>query len=488
MITKYHAKYFAHELTREGGKGIDRLSRSIFDACVDINPHQIEAAIFALKSPLTKGVLLADEVGLGKTIEAGLVISQLWAERKRKILVICPASLRKQWEIELSEKFNIPSVIYDSKAYRTSISEGNPNPFLAKKVVIVSTHFASRYREQIRLVDWNLAVIDEAHKLRNAHRPSNKMGNNIRWALEDTKKLLLTATPLQNSLLELFGLSTIIDDRIFGDKNSFRTQFVNTGGDLEELRDRLQYFSIRTLRRQVTEYIQFTERVSITRPFTPTDDEHKLYLAVSEYLGREVNYAMPPQHKHLTALIVRKLLASSSVAVAGTLERMRDRLITIERSLDSEERYIPSLFAADEFYDEELFDELMEIALELGEEDPDDTEYEETEEEADGIDRIRIKDEIQELDSLVRWARSIGTDSKSRALVKALTVGFTKLDEMGANQKAVIFTESRRTQKFLFDYLEANGYAGKVITFNGSNREPHTTELYSRWLEKNSDT
>ena len=101
MITKYHAKYYAHEITREGGKGIDRLSRSIFDACVDLNPHQIEAALFSLKSPLTKGVLLADEVGLGKTIEAGLVMTQLWAERKRKIMVICPASLRKQCRFDL---------------------------------------------------------------------------------------------------------------------------------------------------------------------------------------------------------------------------------------------------------------------------------------------------------------------------------------------------------------------------------------------------
>jgi hypothetical protein len=82
MTTSYHAKYFAHELTRQGGAGVDRLSRSLFDASVDLNPHQIEAALFAMRSPLTKGVLLADEVGLGKTIEAGLILCQYWAERK----------------------------------------------------------------------------------------------------------------------------------------------------------------------------------------------------------------------------------------------------------------------------------------------------------------------------------------------------------------------------------------------------------------------
>ena len=108
MSTPYHARFFAHELTRQGGEGVERLSRSLFDACVDLNPHQIEAALFAMRSPVSKGVLLADEVGLGKTIEAGLAICQLWAERRRRILVICPASIRKQWAIELDEIDPLP--------------------------------------------------------------------------------------------------------------------------------------------------------------------------------------------------------------------------------------------------------------------------------------------------------------------------------------------------------------------------------------------
>ncbi|MBC8503272.1 MAG: DEAD/DEAH box helicase family protein, partial [Chloroflexi bacterium] len=491
MITKFHAKYYAHEITREGGKGIDRLSRSIFDACVDINPHQIEAALFALKSPLTKGVLFADEVGLGKTIEAGLVMSQLWAERKRKLIVISPASLRKQWEIELSEKFNIPSTVIDAKSYRLAVDEGMTNPFDRKDVVIVSTHFTSRYKEEIKRIGWDLAIVDEAHKLRNAYRPSNKMGKNIRWALEDCKKLLLTATPLQNSLLELFGLSTIIDERIFGDRDSFRSLYMNAGGNLSELRERLQYFSNRTLRRQVAEFIQFTERKLITRPFKPSDDEHKLYVAVTDYLHRDGNYAMPPQHKHLTSLIVRKLLASSSRAVAGTFETMRDRLKILKENIDSPSKYAPTLFAGEEGFDEELFEELMEIAMELEEEQEIDDNLKKpqvADNKTEKIDLIKLDQEIDELDRLFRWASSIGTDSKSKALLKALEVGFSQIEKMQAAQKAIIFTESRRTQNFLFDYLEANGYAGKVITFNGTNREPHTTELYNNWRDENQET
>ncbi len=105
MTTPFHAKYFAYDLTRTGGDGVDRLTQSLFNASVDLNPHQVEAALFAIRSPLSKGVLLADEVGLGKTIEAGLVLCQYWAERKKRLLVVCPASLRKQWQMELEEKF-----------------------------------------------------------------------------------------------------------------------------------------------------------------------------------------------------------------------------------------------------------------------------------------------------------------------------------------------------------------------------------------------
>ena len=253
---------------------------ALFDACVDLNPHQIDAAAFALRSPLTKGVLLADEVGLGKTIEAGLVMCQHWAERKRRLLVICPASLRKQWALELEEKFNLPTVILDAKTYRQEQSDGNPQPFLSENVVITSFNFASKMRADIRAVPFDLVVVDEAHKLRNAYRPSNKMGQDIRWAMEERKKLLLTATPLQNSLLELYGLSTLLDEMIFGDVISFRSQYGNTSGDLTALRARLQYFCQRTLRRQVVEYIQYTERRPLTFKFHPTDDEHKLYEAV----------------------------------------------------------------------------------------------------------------------------------------------------------------------------------------------------------------
>src|SRR5271169_6425487 len=139
MTTLYHARYFAHELTRQRQpQGVERLSMALFDACVDLNPHQIDAAAFALRNPLSKGVVLADEVGLGKTIEAGLVLCQDWAEGKRRLIVICPASLRKQWSMEIEDKFHLPTVILDARTYRQAQAEGNPYPFLTDSVVITS--------------------------------------------------------------------------------------------------------------------------------------------------------------------------------------------------------------------------------------------------------------------------------------------------------------------------------------------------------------
>ncbi len=265
-ITPYHAKYFAWDLTRHAPEGLDRLSMSLFDAQVDLNPHQIEAALFALRSPLSKGVILADEVGLGKTIEAGLVICQYWAERKRRILVICPASIRKQWALELQEKFNLPAVVLDAKSLRRA-RRTPQEAFEQPAVIIVSFNFAYTMRSEVRVQKWDMVVIDEAHKLRNAYRMQNKMGQAIRWAIEDRKKILLTATPLQNSLMELYGLSTLIDDQIFGSPEAFRARYGNGNADLTQLRQRLSVFCSRTLRRQVSEYIRYTERHALTQPF-----------------------------------------------------------------------------------------------------------------------------------------------------------------------------------------------------------------------------
>jgi hypothetical protein len=476
-VTAYHAKFYAHDLTRRAASGLDRLSMSLFDAAVDLNPHQIEAALFALESPLSKGVLLADEVGLGKTIEAGIVLCQFWAERKRRLLVICPASLRKQWALELSEKFNLPTRVLDAKTFREQQRLGR-SPLNEKAVLIVSFNYANALREEIKAVGWDLVVIDEAHKLRNAYRPSNKVGQGIRWATEDCRKLLLTATPLQNSLVELFGLSTLIDEHLFGDINAFRARYVGAGSSITDLRQRLATFCKRTLRNQVMEYVRYTERRAITRPFSPSDTEHALYEAVSSFLQRPDSYALPQRQRHLTALILRKLLASSSQAIAGTLDTLRTRLEMLRDEQVADDPELAERLIDSEDIEDELLDEI------LAEDDVPTAASGDT----PLIDRKKLKEEIDLLARLTTMAQAIPVDTKTQTLLKALDIGFAQMAETGAPRKAVIFTESRRTQDYLKAFLEAQGYKGRVVVFNGTNGGPEATQIYEAWLAKNKNT
>jgi hypothetical protein len=480
MITPFHAIYYAHELTRKhSSKDVGRLSQSLFDASVDLNPHQIEAALFALKSPLSKGALLADEVGLGKTIEAGIVLCQYWSERKRRLLIICPASLRKQWALELEEKFNLPSVILNTRTAREFGKQGI-SPLQQQAVIILSYNYANKIKDELRIIDWHLVVIDEAHKLRNAYRESNKIGQGIRYATRDAKKLLLTATPLQNSLLELYGLSTLIDEHLFGDIQSFRSQYTSTGSDISELRDRLKTFCKRTLRNQVTEYIRYTERRATTIPFNPSDNEQSLYEAVSNFILRKDSFAIPKRQRHLTELVLRKLLASSTHAISGTLETMKIRIEELrDKKINSIDEF-PEKIIVDEDFEYDLLDEILES------EDPE--LLDEDNSETSSIDFNKLNQEITELDSLIKRAREITTDSKSKSLLKALEIGFQEMKKTGAKKKALIFTESRRTQEYLSEFLQSNGYSNDVVLFNGSNNSKMATEIYESWLLKNQDT
>jgi ERCC4-related helicase len=504
-ITDYHAKYYAHELTkRSSSDSLEKLTATLSNAQVDLNPHQIEAALFAFRSPLSKGAILADEVGLGKTIEAGLVISQKWAERKRKMILIVPSSLRKQWQQELQEKFFIPSIILEAKSFNQKIKEGNLNPFNQDDaVVICSYHFARNKAPYLKQTPWDLAIFDEAHKLRNVYKTSNKIARELKNALEDAPKVLLTATPLQNSLLELYGLVSIIDDHVFGDLKSFKSQYArvsqvqdiyeNELGLVEpkqemfmDLRQRLKTVCTRTLRKQVLEYIKYTKRIPITQDYVPSDDEVELYDKMTEYLQRPKLYALPASQRQLMTLILRKLLASSSFAIASTLKSLTYKL---EKTIETAEaRQIKEEFGfSDITEDFDTYDELSEDWEEA--EDEDEVEEEKTEK---GIfteeDILAMKTELADLRHFVSLASGIWSNSKGEALLTGLKKGFEMADEHGADKKAIIFTESRVTQEYLMRLLSENGYEDKIVFFNGSNNDPKSKQIYEAWLEKYKDT
>lgn len=478
IITDYHAKYFAHELSKRHSVADDeKLASTLFDAQVDLNPHQVEAALFAFKSPLSKGAILADEVGLGKTIEAGLVLAQKWTERKRQILIITPASLRQQWLQEIEEKFFLPTMILEAKNYNRMIKDGVRRPFDQKALVICSFQFAARHANELMVTPWDLAVIDEAHRLRNVYRPDNKIGKALKGALANAPKVLLTATPLQNSLMELYGLVSIIDDFTFGDAKSFRRQYARLTGEslFNELKGRLSPVCHRTLRRQVLEYIQYTNRIPITQEFIPTEDEQALYDMVSDYLRRPSLQALPSSQRTLMTLIMRKLLASSTFAIAGALNSLARKL---ERQL-KDDKDLKASFEEELAEDYEEFDE---VAEEWSEEEPKPELLSEADIEA-------VKSEIDDLKTFRDLAVSITENAKGQSLLSALKAGFAKASELGAPEKTIIFTESRRTQDYLVRLLSKNGYEEELVLFNGSNSDPQSKEIYNTWREahKGSD-
>lgn len=474
--TDYHACFFAHELQRRcASDSVEKLAGALVDAQVDLNPHQVEAALFAFRSPLSRGALLADEVGLGKTIEAGLVISQRWAEHRRRILVITPANLRKQWHQELQEKFFLPCFILESKSYNAAAKAGASNPFdRAGNIVICSYQFARGKAADVQQVPWDLVVIDEAHRLRNVYKPNNVIANTLKVALSPFQKILLTATPLQNSLLELYGLVSFIDEHTFGDLRSFREQYshLSENSTFDKLKARLRPICHRTLRRQVTAYVPYTRRHAMVEEFTPAESEDRLYALVSDYLRRDNLQALPASQRSLMTLVLRKLLASSTFAIAGAL----DTLIT--RLKDKLKRQEPAQSLA------EALDEDYETLDETAEEWPDD----QIEEQMSASEVEALRCEISDLESFRDLATSITYNAKGEALLTALSKAFGEASRLGAAEKAIIFTESRKTQDYLQRRLADSAFADGIVLFNGSNTDQRSKDIYTDWAARHAGT
>src|SRR5690625_1101180 len=373
----------------------------------------------------------------------------------------------------MADKFYLKAEVLETPSFNKKIKEGKRNPFdSTDSIKVCSYHFARRKADEIMLTSWDLVVIDEAHYLRNVYKPRNVTAKEIQRATRDYNKVLLTATPLQNRLEELYGLVSFIDPDLFGDIKAFRKKYVLESGiqDIAALKERLKDIVHRTLRRDVKDFINFSERISITQEFQPSPKEIELYESVLDYLRRDDTYAFPLAQKHLMHSVIFKLLGSSSFAVGRTLEALVRRL---EKLLEN------SKVVDDELYEmfleeyENLDDEIDEI-----EEDEDEEVNEITFE-----DKLAIEDEIKQLESFLLLANSIEHNEKGEKLIMALDTGFEKLEELRANKKALIFTESTRTQKYLFDRLSKEKYAGRILLFNGSNNDDVSKEIYQAWKE-----
>jgi SNF2 family DNA or RNA helicase len=537
-MAEFKKTVLANQLTLRHQLGSDeRLNDTIRSANIDLNPHQVEAAIFAFKSPISRGAILADEVGLGKTIEAGLIINQLWAEGRRKILVLAPASLRTQWQDELLKHFELESLVVDGPTFKKLIkSRHKSNPINQDGIYIASHNFGYHYEVACAEVAWDLVVIDEAHRLRNVYRKGNKVAKKIREAISNRPKILLTATPLQNNLMEMFGLVSFLDERYMGTDYSFKNLYLKPSKDIEkqfntmqELKRRLMGEIVdgrqqggvltRTLRSQVQSQglVHFTNRYCITEDFNPNDDEIALYNLVSEYLRRPVLASTLSTQRNMMELVYRKILASSSFAIAGTLYRVANYIakrlqqefglelsdlvrIVEEESLNFKNEWhraateITLEKYESQANDNEIFPGYDDVEMDIVEtqveaeenddlgEDEFDEEVAKSSEEMPEMTKDEVLEELRDVLNYYFLAQSITKNQKSQSLIGALKKVFKHADKMSWPKKAVIFTESRRTQDHLEKLLSANGY--NIVLFNGTNASKESKVVFEAWSKQ----
>ena len=456
----------------------ERYAASQRQARIDPNPHQIDAVIFALRRLREGGCILADEVGLGKTIEAGLVIAQCRAEGAQRILLIVPKSLIGQWQNELLTLFGIQAV-------------EDKESFFAPGVYLVGREFAGSERGAIPLgtaPPFDLAVIDEAHEIfAGLHKRYERdgsydessdealMAHRVRGVLRSSPVLLLTATPMQNSLAELWGLVQYVEPTgtLLGDIATFRKVFCSEDdrtlvpGQEHELQRRLALVLQRTLRRQAQEFLDrpFTQRRCRLYEYTMSEKERSLYDDVTEYLLRPSLYAFSGRQRRLLLIGFHRRMASSIPALAASLHNLATRLRRLQ--IGSQ----PAATVADELSDLE--------------EEPVEEQGEQNDEPASPIDQPTLAAEIALVEEFVRRAQCLPNDAKARSFQDAIRVVLELGRDGLGSGKAVVFTESITTQEYLRTLLLESGLDDNDVTlFRGVNDHARAQEAYVHWQEE----
>lgn len=275
------------------------------------------------------------------------------------------------------------------------------------------------------------------------------MANLLYELTKGIPKILLTATPMQNTLLDIYGLVQFIDDRVFYSKQIFSERYLR-GEDYNDLKACLEPVVQRTLRKEVAEYIQFSERKEMTIDFELSPMEIELYVMINNYLKKEILYALPNSHRTLITSVIRKLLASSSMAVAETFKVLKGRLETLKETTRTESA-----------------DESIDFFLSFFDDDEIETDDDSKQDELYTREKVNefIQHEIDEVTAIINKAESIKRNAKMTALKQAVEKAFVFQNEAGIKQRIVVFTESIRTQQYMFEELSHVGYEGQILKF-----------------------
>ena len=376
----FHAMMITSELAALR-QGAERLLPVYASANIDVYPYQIAAASFALRSPYLNGVILSDEGGLGKTYEAMLVVSELYFEGRDRILLIVPTPMLKQWESIISEQFPMPVKVLEQSQCKNE----QGNPFDCELPVLTSYECAVQQAEHIGQVCWNVALFDEAHRLSKCYTGEHKTSFILKEATQGAFKLLLTATPMQNFIMDLYGLIHFIDEDCLGDAEAFYKRYFRKPENYSELAGIASRYCFRTLRSQVVSYVKLPRRIPVTANYAYSADETRLSALVDAYLNKPDKLAFPQMDSYDLTLLFGRALSSSVFALCKLADNAAGRVRELELA------------------------------------------------------------EIAELSASIKPHET----GKGQALLKALKTAFAGLKKCGANRKVLIFTESIATLGFL---------------------------------------
>lgn len=424
----------------------DKLS-SLSNSRTRLLPHQIEAT-YTVVNAIRPRFILADEVGLGKTIEAGLVMKELMLRKGySRVLVCAPATLTVQWRNELLSKFNEDFTILNRHNFPEISSQWKKFPRILTSIDFVKN---PDYYEKVLKAGWDIVIFDEAHRLR---RDDSKITHAYAFAEKISARcealLLLTATPFRGKLEELFYLVRLIDSHLLGPRESFYIEYVlpsRSGGSVTDLRPKLEKVLLRRTKKDVG---GFTRRHARTIRFELTPPERAFYDATTEYVRREYNLAMAEKNRAVGFVMIafQKLLDSSSRALIRALEKRKAMLelrmhrLPVAALRQATEDSAGLLDSIDDFDDADNFDFASD----------DEGSFEKSFKE--------LRKEAMTLGHLIKLGNAVKTDRKLQKLRDTLV----RLKKEG-QKKFLIFTQFRTTQ----DYLAENLTDFKVVLFHGS--------------------
>ncbi len=436
---------------------------SLSNSRTRILAHQVEST-HRIVNALKQRFLIADEVGLGKTIEAGLVIKEMiYKQGYSRILIVCPASLMFQWQNEMESKFNEKFIIMDRNVLRKaakSVGEGG-NPWKVHNKIICSLDFIKNknFEENLSRCLWDFVIFDEAHRLRRDVNNSTLAYSMAEVISAKTKSLLLlSATPFRGKLEELFFLIGLIDKNTLGPFQSFYNEYCLDGADLSGLKRKLDQVVIRRTKNEVG---GFTKRFARTIRFDLYPDERNLYDETTRYVAEEFNRAMQSENRAVgfVMTVFQKLLDSSSHALHVALTRRTKRL--------------------QELMDRAIADQQLMVVFDNGIFDKSDlSEYEDIQEIEDLTVRKTIEEismEITTLQRLVQLASQIEVNKKGEKLIRLIR----DLKRKG-HKKFLIFTQFRTTQDYINEILSDFN----VVIFNGSMNRDQKEEAIIRFRDE----